>query len=57
MNASPHPMAANRILVLLNKIRLEYSCEELIISDVTRRIIDVAASHMLRSERVKGIFI
>jgi hypothetical protein len=56
-NAIPQPIAANRILVLLIRILLEYSCEEVRSSDVIRRIIAVAASHTLISVNERGIFI
>ena len=56
-NASPQPIAANRIRVLSIRILLEYSCEEVRSSEVIRRIIAVAASHTLISVNERGIFI
>jgi hypothetical protein len=54
--ASPHPMAANRIRVLLMRILLEYSCDAPSSSEVISSIIAVAASQMLRSVNVNGMF-
>jgi len=57
MKASPHPIAANRSLVLLIRILDEYSCDKLSNSDVIKSIIDVDANHKLKSVSVKGMFI
>jgi len=56
MKASPHPMAANLIRVLLIRILLEYSCDEVRSSEVIRSIIAVAAIHKLMSVSVRGMF-
>jgi hypothetical protein len=55
-NASPHPIAANRIRVLSIRILLEYSCDEVRSSEVMRSIIAVPAIHRLISVSVKGMF-
>jgi hypothetical protein len=57
MKASPHPMDAIRIRVLLIRILLEYSCDKVRSSDVIRSIIAVAPNHRLMSASVKGIII
>jgi hypothetical protein len=55
-NAMPHPIAANLIRVLLTRILLEYSCDEVRSSEVMRSIIAEAASHRLISVRLRGMF-
>jgi hypothetical protein len=55
--ASPHPMATNLIRVLSIFILLEYSCDESRSSDVIISIMAMAASHMLKSVSVSGMFI
>jgi hypothetical protein len=57
MKASPHPIAANLILVLWIRILFEYSCDRVRSSEVIRSIIAVAPIHRLMSVSVRGIFI
>jgi len=54
--ASPHPTATNLIRVVSIRILLEYSCDKSRSTEVTRSIIAIAASHMLRSESVSEIY-
>ncbi len=56
MKASPHPMAANLIRILLIRILFEYSCDKVRSSEVIRSIIAVAPIHRLMSVSVRGIF-
>lgn len=57
MKASPHPIAANLIRILLIRILLEYSCDKVRSSEVIRSMMAVAPNHRLMSVSVRGIFI
>jgi hypothetical protein len=56
-NANPHPMETNLSRVLSIRILLEYSCDKSRSPEVMRSIIAIAASHILRSGSVSGMFI
>lgn len=55
--ASPTAIAENLNRVLSTRILLEYSNEALRSSEVAISIIAMKASHKLRSENVRGMFI